>query len=270
MKERISIFLIRKGMFSMKKILVLLLGFGLLQACTSENSNKEVSQEENREIGDNSRNSLDWEGLYAGVVPCADCEGINTMLSLKDSLFVLRTYYLGRESHPTHTTGTFSWSNDGGSIILSGIDDGPTRFKVGENRLFQLDMEGNAIESTLKNKYILIKVDIQLLDSTWELTQLEGKPVENTEGKPITLTFDGHQIHVKGFAGCNNYGGGFILSEEELKFSQLFSTEMACSNLDIESKYLKILNETNRYSINNDELILKKDDKHLAVFRKGN
>jgi len=26
---------------------------------------------------DNSANSLDWPGTYTGVVPCADCEGIN-------------------------------------------------------------------------------------------------------------------------------------------------------------------------------------------------
>lgn len=35
--------------------------------------------------GDNSRNSLDWEGTYKGILPCADCEGIETMVILKDN-----------------------------------------------------------------------------------------------------------------------------------------------------------------------------------------
>ena len=30
----------------------------------------------------NSRNSLDWVGIYEGVLPCADCPGIKTRLTL--------------------------------------------------------------------------------------------------------------------------------------------------------------------------------------------
>src|SRR5690606_27528761 len=32
--------------------------------------------------GDNSRNALDWEGVYVGTVPCADCAGIRTRIEL--------------------------------------------------------------------------------------------------------------------------------------------------------------------------------------------
>ena len=31
----------------------------------------------------NSRNALDWAGTYEGVLPCADCPGIQTRLSLR-------------------------------------------------------------------------------------------------------------------------------------------------------------------------------------------
>jgi len=39
--------------------------------------------------------------------------------------------------------------------MLSGIKDGPTRYLVGENRIFQLDKEGNRITGELANRYVL-------------------------------------------------------------------------------------------------------------------
>ena len=32
--------------------------------------------------GDNSKTSVDWVGKYEGTLPCADCEGIKTTLTL--------------------------------------------------------------------------------------------------------------------------------------------------------------------------------------------
>jgi hypothetical protein len=36
--------------------------------------------------GDTSRTSLDWPGTYTGVLPCADCEGIETTITLSVDL----------------------------------------------------------------------------------------------------------------------------------------------------------------------------------------
>ncbi len=47
----------------------------------------------------NSANSLDWAGEYKGVVPCADCEGIETSLTLNmDQSYQLSTIYLGKDA----------------------------------------------------------------------------------------------------------------------------------------------------------------------------
>ncbi|GGD94473.1 copper resistance protein NlpE [Planktosalinus lacus] len=32
-----------------------------------------------------SENSLDWHGTYQGILPCADCEGIQTEVTLHDN-----------------------------------------------------------------------------------------------------------------------------------------------------------------------------------------
>ena len=42
--------------------------------------------------GDNSRNSLDWQGTYVGTVPCADCPGIRMRIELKDDGTFARSF----------------------------------------------------------------------------------------------------------------------------------------------------------------------------------
>src|SRR5690606_28208858 len=67
----------------------------------------------------NSRNSLDWAGTYRGVLPCADCEGIETLITLtEDGGFREHTRYLGKAEGQTDTSreGSFSWSDDGSTV----------------------------------------------------------------------------------------------------------------------------------------------------------
>jgi len=46
---------------------------------------------------DNSLNSLDWPGIYRGVLPCADCEGIETEIKINaDLTYVISSTYLGK------------------------------------------------------------------------------------------------------------------------------------------------------------------------------
>lgn len=107
---------------------------------------------------DNSYNALDWEGTYVGIVPCADCEGIEKTIRLnKENTYTLTSKYLGKKGDPINTTGTFTWNKQGTKISFSGIDNGPTQILVGENKLFLLDMSGNRITGNLAEKYILNK-----------------------------------------------------------------------------------------------------------------
>ena len=47
----------------------------------------------------NSRNSLNWAGVYAGTLPCADCPGIQTRLTLgNDGTFEKQSRYLDRDA----------------------------------------------------------------------------------------------------------------------------------------------------------------------------
>jgi uncharacterized lipoprotein NlpE involved in copper resistance len=103
-----------------------------------------------------SQNSLDWQGTYEGTVPCADCPGIKTTVVLDDDgTFKYSAEYLERDVVAVDS-GSFMWHNNGSTVHLLGQDI-DLKYQVGENRLFQLDMNGEKITGELADNYILQK-----------------------------------------------------------------------------------------------------------------
>lgn len=150
----------------MKKLFILglvLSGIFLLKACgggdateTAEAPYSDTQTAFDREH--NARLSLDWDGTYTGVLPCADCEGIETTITLdSEGTFVKTWRYLGKDDDTAHTVeGTFQWNDAGSTITLEQLD-APNQLFVGENVLFHLDMDGNRIEGELADEYKLHK-----------------------------------------------------------------------------------------------------------------
>lgn len=106
-----------------------------------------------------SKNALDWDGTYKGIVPCADCEGIETTLVLgKELTYTLKTKYLGKsDAKVFEEKGKFSWDKSGQIITLDGIKDAPNKYFVGENKIIQLDMNGKEITGEHADLYMLKK-----------------------------------------------------------------------------------------------------------------
>lgn len=106
----------------------------------------------------NAQNSLDWEGIYKGTTPCADCEGIETEITLaRDMTYSIKIKYKGKSDKVIEETGQFNWDDKGSNITLEGLKDRPSKFFVGENTLTQLDMNGNKVTGDLAEKYVLKK-----------------------------------------------------------------------------------------------------------------
>jgi len=140
----------RKIIFSMS-IIALVLG---MASCKPKNE----AQAQNDAIDiHNSMISLDWAGVYTGVIPCADCPGINVRVLLdEDCTYHLSYEYIDRDSDPFTVSGEFSWDDSGNSIVLD-TPDFPPYYQVGENRLIQLDMNGDPITGDLADMYVLTK-----------------------------------------------------------------------------------------------------------------
>lgn len=254
----------------------------LIMSCTQkikEERNEEIVADSSEVVVNNehnAKNSLDYIGMYQGVVPCADCEGIETTLVLEDDKnYVLKTNYLGKMKNSTNEfRGVYSWNEAGNTIILSGILNAPNQYFVGENYLKQLDMDGNKIEGDLAERYVLQKKsdsgemfppsplekvsDERLQFIKWKLVELNRVKITNDKNKPMFI----HLIkdnQFTAFAGCNNMMGNYELIEKwRIKFTKGATTLMACPDMTTEQEFAAMLEKVDNYSINGNNLSLNR------------
>jgi len=230
-----------------------------MNACKSNSSKAEPTA-----TADNSRNSLDWDGTYYGVLPCADCPGIETIITLKaDNTYEITSHYqgTGEEDILAHA-GEFQWAEDGSSVILKNADknNDSRKLKVGENKLFWLDADGKMISGELAENYILRKVNSELVEKYWKLIEIFGesiKPGDTQSDAYITLHTLGNRVN--GNLGCNSFFGKYELrGENQIKFSSVGSTMMMCMNITVEDKMKQVLERADSYYAQNDTLVLNR------------
>ncbi|HAH60163.1 MAG: copper resistance protein NlpE N-terminal domain-containing protein [Lentimicrobium sp.] len=217
--------------------------------------------------GDNSATSLDWPGTYKGTLPCADCEGIITTLVLNaDLTYELHTTYSGKSEQTYTDKGKFTWNDLGNIITLEGIENRSAKFLVGENKVLQLDIQGQPVTGVLADNYMLKKqvsglTDASLTGKRWKLIEINGAPVDEDTGqeKPAFIEFSEEDNKVNGFAGCNHFFGNYELKEgNRITFSKIASTMMACPDLNMEKELFKVFETADNYTIYEDELNLNK------------
>jgi len=146
--------LISKKERILKTLLPVLALAALLSAC---NANAPSDTPEGAPPPDThtSRNSLDWQGTYQGVLPCADCPGIRTVLTLRaDNTYQLQTQYLERQPRPDTVQGRFGWLTGDNAIELDSAGD-HYRYQVGENRLTMMSQDGTLPSGPLAEHYVL-------------------------------------------------------------------------------------------------------------------
>jgi len=142
--------------------LLLLTGLFIFGSCqkSSKQTDTVIDDEMFEDFIDHhtSQNSLDYLGIYSGILPCADCEGIEVTLELgPGDSYIRKSTYLGKDDNQVfESSGTFSWNEAGNTITLL-EEEAPNQYFVGENVLFHLDMEGNRITGDLADNYKLIK-----------------------------------------------------------------------------------------------------------------
>ncbi len=148
----------------MKKLILSVLTIAFLYSCNNTKKTDAETDNVNMEMDElrgsdmhNSQTSLDWAGTYVGMLPCSNCEGIDTELRIEDDVYVLKTLRKGVDNAYLEQTGNITWSDDGSMIILGGIEDGPFMYKVEENRIVQLNTSGNRNTGDKANAYILRK-----------------------------------------------------------------------------------------------------------------
>lgn len=250
------------------QIILLIIGIASCVKNETDQKNKNATDSLHSDIH-NSRNSLDWQGAYETILPCADCEGIQTVLRINENMsYSVFQKYLGKEGEAWNKYGRFSWDDSGNSIQLDDKMEN-RRLKVGENVLLWLDNDGQVIKGALADKYKLNRIPHDgLMEKYWKLINIGTDSVKVYGNRKPYLILKADNKQFNGHSGCNTFSGAYELElPNRIRFSKITSTEMACPVLDMEHRYLEALNSADHYSVRNDTLRLGlADDPPLATF----
>jgi len=220
--------------------------------------------------GDNSMVSLDWEGVYRGVLPCADCRGIETEVTVEQGgRAIVRRTYAGKSERVFTEEGRLTWDAKGRTIAIRLKDGDVSHYLVGENRLVMLDREGNRITGQLAERYILRKIAhpafvpaASLGETYWKLIELNGHPVgphPGGKGREAHMILKNAGSRVEGSGGCNRFFGSYALKPgNRIRFYGLGSSMMACPGMDSEAAFFRVLETADSYALDGDRLQLHK------------
>lgn len=182
-----------------------MISFTLLASCENKTSKTIIPQQDDTtEVVDmhNSQISVDWPGSYFGVVPCASCPGIETMITLnEDETYEKTEVYKESDLEPFIEKGKILWTNNGNEIHL-----GESLYKVGENMLIMLDADGNEISGELEKNYILNKTQLQSalpINEGIELMEYQGSDnmkyqiIFNNNNSPATAVVSSKNLEME-------------------------------------------------------------------------
>ncbi len=112
------------------------------------------------------------------------------------------------------------------------------------------------------------KESVSLTGGKWVAESLNGKEIKFKErGSEVFITLESDNKKVFGRAGCNRFFGTYEQNESQLTFSGMGATRMACPDMDIETSFFKVLEDTKSFIIKNDKLTLKDNNNVIAVFK---
>lgn len=267
----------------------LLILFVLAVGCQNASKKKDAA-----DLTHNAKTSIDYVGTYKGILPCADCHGLETELTINEnSTFCIKTKYQGKGEKIYMQKGNFSWNKKGNIIILTDVKNGANQYFVGENTLTQLDIYGQKITGSLADEYILYKqptdtskietveednpatVDLNnrmasttviqkvdpavgkftLAKTKWKLVSLNGKKVTQNGKKVYFLKLDSNDPRFTAYAGCNSISGNYVMpSSGTIDFSDVIMTQMACADMTLEDQFGAMLVQAVKYKLDANTL----------------
>lgn len=148
----------------MNKILIIAIFSMILWSCsqqkkdeTSQTTTDGSEQVDVTNPKESAKATIDYAGVYKGVMPCADCEGIEIEITLnKDNTYLTKRKYLGKkEKNEFEESGNYTWDASGNIVTLGGSDT--EKYMVDEKSIVKLDSEGSVITDNFAEMYILKK-----------------------------------------------------------------------------------------------------------------
>ena len=127
-----------------------------------------------------------------------------------------------------------------------------------------LDLKDGSGRSIL----VLRRHNMDFLDGAWEVTDLNGSPLEQEDG--ATMTFDTTDLKIHGTTGCNIFNGGLFIDPDKttsLQILSLATTRMACPPDSRETEFLLALESVETAKPQGAELVALYDTEGKEVFK---
>lgn len=154
----------------MKKILLVAIAIITITSCNNtgkkgeqtENTSANTGMTANAEATANTEietKATNFYGTYKGTLPAADCEGIETTLTINsDSTYTLKSKYLDKEREAIETNGVYNMVNNTLIELVTPSSGDKTYYKIlDNNRIMLSDQEGTINNGELAEFYILKK-----------------------------------------------------------------------------------------------------------------
>ncbi|MDD1608688.1 MAG: copper resistance protein NlpE, partial [Methylococcaceae bacterium] len=106
--------------------------------------------------------SQDFHGVFYGFLPCNDCNGIKTTLSLKQkNNYLLVTQPARDSSREFYEKGKYSWNEENNTLILTPRKEStPRQYLIkDEGTIIQLNSDGTQMSEELEESYTLRRSD---------------------------------------------------------------------------------------------------------------
>jgi len=208
---------------------------------------------------------------FVGTIPCADCPGIRYQVNLlPDRTYVSRLTYLERNTEFVDH-GNWHTSEDGKTLTLEGQRGAREQFSLRvADTLRKLDADGHEIQSQfnydLKRSATFAPIESQteksaaatLENTDWKLVSVGDAPIHaaSEQQEPhLLLNSDSHRV--SGSGGCNRLVGSYEVRGNEITFSKMAGTMMACvSGMDTEKALQDALARTKSWRIEGRSLVL--------------
>lgn len=140
-----------------KKAILTIAAAGMLFALFGCNNRAEVETLTPTQMAELKPMQQSWRG----ILPCADCEGIETSLFLaKDGTWVMNERYQGVTKEPSSFASYGTWARTAGKLVLTDSKGEKSWYRVKGDNLEMLDQEGNPIESTLNYTLAPVKASL--------------------------------------------------------------------------------------------------------------
>lgn len=112
-------------------------------------------------------------------------------------------------------------------------------------------------------------IENALLSGNWILDKIDGRSANTLFYNSIpSISFFSADDNISGYAGCNDFSANYQVYGFTLSIGSIITTRKACNNSSNESKFIQNLSGISTIKINDNKIIILKNNEEKLLFRK--